>query len=79
MSFYKYAKRNLCLFHKSGLNRVTDDNKGVKFFHSKPYCNSNSKWLHSPCCRQFDRSNYFTSILFSLLQVNGILLKLVTE
>jgi len=23
--------------------KVTDDNKGVKFFHSKPYCNSNSK------------------------------------
>ena len=37
MSFYKYAKRNLCLFHKSGLNRVTDDNKGVKFYRSKPY------------------------------------------
>ena len=72
-------KRNLCLFHKSGLNRVTDDNKGVKFYHPKPYCNSNSKWLHSPCCRQFERSNYFTSILFSPLQVNEIFLKLVTE
>ena len=59
--------------------RVTDDNKGVKFYHPKPYCNSNSKWLHSPCCRQFERSNYFTSILFSPLQVNEIFLKLVTE
>ena len=72
-------KRNLCLFHKSGLNRVTDDNKGVKFYHPKPYCNSNSKWFHSPCCRQFERSNYFTSILFYHLQVNENFLKLVTE
>ena len=38
ISFYNYAKRNLCLFHKSGLTRVTDDNKGVKYYHSKPYC-----------------------------------------
>ena len=59
--------------------KVTDDNTGVKFFHSKPYCNSNSKWIHSPCCRQFERSNCFTSILFSPLQVNGNSLKLVTE
>ena len=72
-------KRNLCLFHKSSLNRITDDNKGVKFYHLKPYCNSNSKWLHSPCCRQFERSNYFTSILFYHLQVNENFLKLVTE
>ena len=38
MNIYNYAKnKGLRLYHRPLFNRVTDDNKGVKSFHSKPY------------------------------------------
>ena len=47
--------------------KVTDDNKGVKFFHSKPYWNSNSKSGFIPLVAgSLKDQNYFTSILFSI-------------
>ena len=29
--------KGLRLYHRPCFDRITDDNKGVKFFHSKPY------------------------------------------